>query len=872
MFRGAVVACVFLGFVAQSGGLLAIDAQIHFVPPGSRVEDLPKLLPPKPGAVADEVADAGDFYNAPGGRKVGLLRVKNSVAVRFNAKTTAQKGMAALKARAGLAAHDEVACAQFRNGGALHLLRAKNKGAKLDAKAFRADGSVAFSSPVYFDPKTRSRMIPTEEILVRFAPGADPAAAAKTAGLDVMGRSGDAVLNVFRLRMRDPKSGDPLQLARSLSAARGVVWAQPNFVREIHHFLEPGNALFADQQALRNTGQNNASPGADVDAMHAWDTTTGVAGIVIAIIDDGVDRSHPGLRIFTKPPASLEDASGLIDDVHGWDFANDDNDPSPVGTNGHGTGCAGIAAAKFGSRARTAGIAPGCTILPVKIADDTGEFTTDEKIAKAILYAAHYADVLSNSWGGGSPSQFIDDAIMFATTNGRGGKGCPVFFATGNSASTWYQGGGRYRLSTQGLKGNYYYSFFYEKGATSGGENAVRIDNVCLLDADGYTHKTAVLPDEDFEFFVFGWWLANGGGATGNWSLSTENALTGTGGYFSAVSPTLAKDQYAWLITPLLSIAGNETFAFAGSVSIPDDSFFYVPVYNENGVFVGAYGPWNGVPDAPTPETGYPASAPGAIAVGAATDAGFRSDYSEYAGKLDFVAPSNGGWNDIATLDPVGVIGWTPGDFKMNFGGTSAATPLAAGIAALVLSVNPSLTATEIRDLLRRSTDQIGGVIYGVNGTHPEYGFGRLNARKAVENALAMSGAESLTIDTDGDGLPDFWERANALNASDPLDAARDDDGDGFTNLQEYLAGTDPSDSSSRFIAAMRTSANGDVHLAFPTLVARSYRVEYAEQLGNADWRLLGGDIAGTGAVVDVIDSGAIRSQSARYYRVRVQP
>ena len=62
---------------------------------------------------------------------------------------------------------------------------------------------------------------------------------------------------------------------------------------------------------------------------------------------------------------------------------------------------------------------------------------------------------------------------------------------------------------------------------------------------------------------------------------------------------------------------------------------------------------------------------------------------------------------DIATLDPLGAIGWTPDDYKMNFGGTSAATPLAAGIAALMLSANPNLTAAEIRTLTILHTNDL---------------------------------------------------------------------------------------------------------------------------------------------------------------------
>jgi hypothetical protein len=970
----------------------AQNLQLQRVPPGTRIQDLPKPAA-KPAARANAVADAGDSFRLANGREIHLLRATDSAAVAFTTKAARDRGLAALQVRKGVPAHSETVRAQFGKGASFHIMRANQPGVALDPKAFQTEPTVAYARHVLLDPKSRTRMVATDEIIAAFRENVTPAqmhVLAAGAGLQAVAHTGGGKINAWRLRLLRPQTSDPLQVARALAQAKGVLWAQPNFLREIKHCYTPPNPLFSTQQALSNLGLNHAAAGADARATSAWDITTGNSNIVIAIIDDGVDISHPGLRIFTNPGESGggkeangidDDGNGYIDDVHGWDFANNDNNPSPVGTNGHGTGTAGIAAGIFSTASKTAGIAGGCTILPVKIADDTGNFTTDDVIGTAIIYATTFADVLSNSWGGGSESPYIDAAIDYAVMHGRGGKGCPVFFATGNYASTWMNGGSRFRLSTASLSGSYYYGFYLQMGADSDGENTVRVDNVCLLAADGYTHMPSVLPDEDFEASLSfgqyillnsGWWQGIGGVSTASyWTLSTTNTLTGTGGLYSAASPPLANGDWSALVTPPFAVTGVETFAFAASLSIADDAGFYVLVFDDNGNFYGYYGPWNGPIDYVAPDSLYPASYANSIAVGAATDCDLRSDYSGYAGHLDFVAPSNGGWNDIATLDPVGEIGWTPDDFKMNFGGTSAATPLAAGISALMLSVNPTLTVNEIRTIMHNTCDQIGGVTYTA-GTNLQYGYGRVNAVKAVQSAMpslsindvtinegpapgtvtaaftvtlsaatvrdvtvqfgtvdgtaiagtnyqaaggtltipagsttgqvnviinggtlmrpsanfviTLSGATNATIlrangnctitplDSDGDGMPDYWELLYGFDRFNAADAAQDADGDGLTNLQEFQLGSNPLDPADPVIITSIGTNGTDFSMTIRTVANRNYIVEYKNDLNDTTWLPLGVQFTATGTATQVLDPGIASSQPSRFYHVRLLP
>ena len=143
---------------------------------------------------------------------------------------------------------------------------------------------------------------------------------------------------------------------------------------------------------------------------------------------------------------------------------------------------------------------------------------------------------------------------------------------------------------------------------------------------------------------------------------------------------------------------------------------------------------------------------PGVMAVGASTNFDTRATYSNYGSALSFVAPSDGrtygGTADVVTVDRVGTNGYNwsntwagtgSNDYTDQFGGTSSATPLSAGIAALVLSraadLGISLSAAQVKGLLRNTTDLVGpsSVTYGsVTGSNLEFGTGRLNAASAV--------------------------------------------------------------------------------------------------------------------------------------------
>lgn len=148
------------------------------------------------------------------------------------------------------------------------------------------------------------------------------------------------------------------------------------------------------------------------------------------------------------------------------------------------------------------------------------------------------------------------------------------------------------------------------------------------------------------------------------------------------------------------------------------------------------------------PSVGFPANSPHSIGVGASTDADGLASYSNTGAEVSIVAPSSGGALGIFTTDVsmhnrgfntgTAAAGGAEGLHTNSFGGTSSATPLAAGIAALMLSANPKLTRGEVKRMLESTADKIGPAgSYGANGHGKKFGFGRVNALAAVTAAIA---------------------------------------------------------------------------------------------------------------------------------------
>ena len=293
-----------------------------------------------------------------------------------------------------------------------------------------AISTFVFTSPVYAVPEAP---YVEGEILVKYKSSASHSHMRRIEqSVGVVTKEEIPALRVKRVKINSGMSVEEGIEKYQRLAGSSIEYAEPNYILKADLF--PNDPDFSSMYNLRNIGQNGGVQGADIAASEAWNTTTG-STIVVAVIDTGVDYTHPDLaaNMWTNegeiPNNGIDDdGNGYVDDYRGWDFYNHDNDP--YDDYSHGTHVAGTIAAVGNNGIGVVGVCWRAKIMPLKFLGASGAGSTAEAV-NAILYATKMgARIMSNSWGGGGYSQALRDAIQAADDAG-------VIFvaAAGNSAS-----------------------------------------------------------------------------------------------------------------------------------------------------------------------------------------------------------------------------------------------------------------------------------------------------------------------------------------------------------------------------------------------------------------------------------------------------
>ncbi len=284
---------------------------------------------------------------------------------------------------------------------------------------------ILVSTALAFDGKTKSKD-PSEKknyevgsLIVKFKPGA-------TGEIkdSIHRRHGSEKvkefrsLNIHHVRLKKGLSIE--QAIKIYQSEQDVEYAEPNYVFTAQGV--PNDFYFGHLWGLYNTGQIGGTAGADIDASHAWDITSGSSDVVIAVIDTGVDYNHPdlsqnmwvNLAESNGVPGVDDDGNGYLDDVRGinvYDYISD-----PMDDHGHGTHVSGTIGAVGNNSMGVVGVNWNVKIIPCKFLGPEGYGYTDGAV-ECLEYIRGLKDkginviATNNSWGGGGYSQALYDAI-----------------------------------------------------------------------------------------------------------------------------------------------------------------------------------------------------------------------------------------------------------------------------------------------------------------------------------------------------------------------------------------------------------------------------------------------------------------------------
>lgn len=618
--------------------------------------------------------------------------------------------------------------------------------------------------------------------------------------------------------------GTTQKLIEDLKQDPNVESVEPNYIRHVSSVSSPTDPGFSQLWGLKNTGQTvngvGGTSGVDVKFLEAWklarDTS---AEVVVAVIDTGLDITHPDLvgNLWTNPGeiagnSADDDANGYIDDIHGFDFSS--NTASMTDSGDHGTHVCGTIGATGNNAAGIIGVQYRAKILPLKASNNGDSLSTS-----AVIDAYEYAIALKQrgvnivainaSFGGSSYS-----STELAAIRSLGDAGIVLCAAAGNDGAN--------NDSTASYPSNYDVPNVISVAAISQTNQLASYSNFGATSVDiaaPGSNIYSTLPLSELPRTI----SLKVGSTTysaARLEYSGDTATAGLSGQIHTCGIGNASDFHGG-VSGNIALTQRGTITFSQKVTNAMNAGAAAVVIYDNTADSLNVNPWTlGSPGSWIPVlriTGASGQALAALSLPASATV----------------------INSVETSSAYQFLS-----------GTSMATPHVTGAIAFAAWNFPGESATQ----------RISRIL------------GQVTAVSALAGKVKTGGRLDLlkTVDTDGDNLPDWWETENFGELA--RTSTMDSDSDGFSNRLEFLAATSPVDPGSRLAISAITRGSGtsaaDFTLTFPTVSGRRYQVQRSDDL--QDWGTLGSTIEGTGAAAEVTDSGALHESSGRYYRMRL--
>ncbi|PKM43519.1 MAG: peptidase S8 [Gammaproteobacteria bacterium HGW-Gammaproteobacteria-1] len=571
------------------------------------------------------------------------------------------------------------------------------------------------------------------ELLVKFKPQSDTAVQGSfMAELNARGHKALSRSRVHKVTL--PQGADARSVAELYAADPRIEYAQPNY---IYHTMAtvPDDIDYGKLWGLKNTGQTLASPvygsnnpgiaGYDMDAEAAWDLQTDCRGVIVAVVDTGVNYTHEDLI------ANMWDG-GVTYPNHGYDFVDTDNDPVPSDGESHGTHVAGTIAAVGNNATGTTGVCWQAEIMSVRVLGAGGSGTTDD-IAQGVDFAvAQGARVINMSLGGGSFDHTFSDAIADART-----AGVVVVVAAGNGGADGV--GDNNDLTPQypcsythdniicvaALDQSYALASFSNYGATS-------VD----VGAPGVNVQSSIAGTTTSDNFSVGWTLG------GDWAVSGVDYWCGSAS--SLVNPADYCEELGGYYAPNANDAVYKTFDLGAAGLLGAGVTAYVDYYMDV-----------------TDSLSFGVQSTGGDPFAGGTMVRINSDQNNEVVLGAVVAYDLTQSSCLTANCSIGVrlvsdasnhsYGARVYGFEINksisgadtyalYNGTSMATPHVAGLAAMIWSYNPAYAYDDVVSSVKSSGDAVAA-LYGKSSS------GRaVDAYKALQYIQAPTGVTAVVV------------------------------------------------------------------------------------------------------------------------------